>query len=485
MSDTASLPPPQARLKPNSVGLPGAVIMSAAIMGPAVSTFFNPQFSTPFSGPATPFVYFACLIAMLITASGIMEMAAQMPSAGSFYTYVTQGLGPHAGFVTGGLMFLAYALLPPIEVALIGAYLQQTIQQEFGLNIPWGLISLLPWGFMTFLALEGIQASLRTAMLLFLIEVAVVLTMAVIVVAMGGAHGLSLHPLSPASSPHGTQGLVIGAVFAALSFVGFEGATTLGEEVRRPRRNVPLAIALSTLVVGAIYTFCIWAEVIGLGDDKVNALTGASTPWNDLAHMYAPWMTPLIILASVSSMFAVSVNSNSGIVRILYTMGREGLLPRPLAHINPKHNTPSNAVLFQSAFTFAVVLVVGALSGGLANPDGGSNVYGYLGFLLTLAILVVYVLANIAAIAYFMRQRSGRRIRHLVLPAVGGLLMVGLFAGQIVENSDAPYTWMPWITLAWFGLFTAGAIWLAITRPETLRKAGAVLGADEPVKLGG
>ncbi len=98
-------------------------------------------------------------------------------------------------------------------------------------------------------------------------------------------------------------------------------------------------------------------------------------------------------------------------------------------------------------------------------------------FLLTLAILVVYVLANIAAIAYFMRQRSGRRIRHLVLPALGGLLMVGLFAGQIVENSDAPYTWMPWITLAWFGLFTPGAIWLAITRPETLCKAGAVLGA--------
>ena len=485
MSDTASLPPQQARLKSNSVGLPGAVIMSAAIMGPAVSTFFNPQFSTPFSGPATPFVYFACLIAMLITASGIMEMAAQTPSAGSFYTYVAQGLGPHAGFITGGLMFLAYALLPPIEVALIGAYLQQTIQQEFGLNIPWGLISLLPWGFMTFLALEGIQASLRTAMILFLIEVGVVLTMAVIVVAMGGAHGLSLHPLAPSSSPHGTQGLVIGAVFAALSFVGFEGATTLGEEVRQPRRNVPLAIALSTITVGAIYTFCIWAEVIGLGDDKVNALTGASTPWNDLAHMYAPWMTPLIILASVSSMFAVSVNSNSGIVRILYTMGREGLLPRPLAHINPKHNTPSNAVLFQSAFTFAIVLVVGALSGGLANPDGGSNVYGYLGFLLTLAILVVYVFANVAAIAYFMRQGSRRLIRHLVLPVMGGLMMIGLFAGQIVENSGAPYTWMPWITLAWFGLFAAGAAWLAITRPETLRKAGAVLGSDEPVKLGG
>ena len=485
MADTETGAPLQARLKSNSVGLAGAVIMSAAIMGPAVSTFFNPQFSTPFSGPATPFVYFACLIAMLITASGIMEMAAETPSAGSFYTYVAQGLGPHAGFVTGGLMFLAYALLPPIEVALMGAYLQQTIQQEFGINIPWCLISIIPWGFMTFLALEGVQSSLRTAMVLFVIEVAVVLTMAIIVVAMGGAHGLTVQPLSPAASPHGVQGLIIGAVFAALSFVGFEGATTLGEEVRNPRRNVPLAIALSTIAVGVLYTFCIWAEVVGLGVDKVAALTGASTPWNDLAHMYAPWLTPFIILASVSSMFAVSVNSNTGIVRILYTMGREGLLPRALAYINPKHNTPSNAVLFQSGFTFLSVLIVGALSGGLGNPTGGSNVYGYLGFLLTLAILVVYVFANIAAIAYFMKRRSGRVVRHILLPALGCVLMIGLFAGQIVENTGAPYTWMPWITLAWFAVLVLGAIWLAVTRPETLRKAGAVLGSEESVKLGG
>jgi amino acid transporter len=210
MSDKNMNPPVQATLKSNSVGLAGAVIMSAAIMGPAVSTFFNPQFSTPFSGPATPFVYFACLIAILITASGIMEMASVSPSAGSFYTYVTQGMGPHAGFITGGLMFLAYALLPPIEIALIGSYLQETIQQEFG-----------------------------------------------------------------------------------------------------------------------------------------------------------------------------------------------------------------------------------------------------------------------------------KPIRHMLLPALGVVLMVGLFAGQIAENTDAPYTWMPWIILAWFVILGLGALWLALTRPDTLRKAGAVLGSDETVKLGG
>src|ERR1700733_11209846 len=97
-------------LRKNAVGLGGAVIMSAAIMGPAVSTFFNPQFSTPFSGAATPFVYIVCLLVMLVTASGVMEMAAVAPSAGSFYTYVSLGLGPTMGFVAGGLMFVAYAL---------------------------------------------------------------------------------------------------------------------------------------------------------------------------------------------------------------------------------------------------------------------------------------------------------------------------------------------------------------------------------------
>src|SRR5262249_14965224 len=83
-------------LRRNAIGLPGAVIMSAAIMGPAVSTFFNPQFSTPFSGFATPLVYLVTLVAMLITATGVMEMARALPSAGAFYTYVTRGFGAKA-----------------------------------------------------------------------------------------------------------------------------------------------------------------------------------------------------------------------------------------------------------------------------------------------------------------------------------------------------------------------------------------------------
>jgi amino acid transporter len=474
-TNSASAP----RLRRNAVGLTGAVIMGAAIMGPAVSTFFNPQFSTPFSGESTPFVYLVCLIVILIAASGIVEMAREFPSAGAFYTYVTRGIGPRAGFVTGGLMFVAYALLPAAEVGLIGSYLQSTFRAEFSANIPWWLIGLAPAGLMVFLNFEGIRSSLRTALVLFGIEVCIVLLMAFIIVGHGGKDGLSLRPLHPGASPHGFHGLTTGFVFAALSFVGFEAATTLGDEVREPRRVVPRAILLTVVAVGVLYVFCVWAEVIGLGAAATNALDGASTPWNDLAARYAGWMKWPVIVASVSSMFAVMINSSNGIVRILNTMGREGLLPRTFAFIHPRHLTPSNAVFATGAFAVALALAVGTVSGGLGDPLGGANVYGYLGFLLTLGILPVYVLTNVAAARYFASSGHFRLVRHGILPLGGAALMVALLVGQIVEQTVAPYTWFPWVIVAWVAPMAAGALWLARARPRELALAGSVLATGE------
>ncbi|MER6434387.1 APC family permease [Streptomyces sp900105245] len=466
-------------LRRNALGLGGAVVMSAAIMGPAVSTFFNPQFSMPFSGAATPLVYVLCLVAILITASGIMEMAAKLPSAGAFYTYVTQGIGPKSGFVTGGLTFVAYALLPPAEIGLVGSYLQNTLRDEVGIALPWWLIGLAPAGLMIFLALEGVQSSLRTALVLFTVEVIVVVTLAIIIVMHGGRDGLSVQPLTPGASPHGVNGLVTGFIFAALSFVGFEAATTLSEEVRKPTRNVPKAIGFSVLFVGALYVFCVWAEVIGLGAGNANRIDGSSTPWNDLATSYAPWAKLLVVFAATSSMFAVMVNSNTGVVRILHVMGREGMLPRLFAYVDPKRKTPTYTVLAQGLFSVVIALLVGAFSGGLTNPTGGSNVYGYLGFLLTLGILPVYVLTNIATIRFFVKRGSFHLVRHGVLPILAILLMVGLLVGQIQQQTTAPYTWFPWLIAGWVAVVTAGAIWLSKHRPNKLAVAGAVMATGE------
>ena len=466
-------------LRRDAVGPVGAVVMSAAIMGPAVSTFFNPQFSTPFSGAATPFVYFVCVIAMLLAASGIIEMARELPSAGAFYTYVTRGLGPRAGFITGGLMFVAYALLAPAEIGLIGSYLQTTLEAELGVHLPWWVIGMVPAAATILLAYRGIATSLRTALMLVGFEVLVITLLSLIVLARGGADGISLHPMSPAASPHGVAGLATGFVFAALSFVGFEAATTLSEEVQQPRRTIPRALLYSVIGVGVLYVFCIWAEVVGLGEPATNALTGASTPWNDLASRYAGWMKWPVVVASVSSMFAVMVNSANGIVRILNTMGRERLLPRALAYVHPVHRTPTHAVLAVGAFSIVVALGLGHVNGGLDDATAGSNVYGYLGFLLTLGILPVYVLTNLAAIAYFKRAGRLHAIRHVVLPLVGAALMVVLLVEQILQQTDAPYTWFPWVIVGWVALLAIAALWLGARRPDALARAGAVLATGD------
>ena len=251
-------------------------------MGPAVSVYFNPQLVAGFAGPAMPLVMAVSLVASLIVANGVSEMARELPSAGAFYTYVSRGIGPRSGFVTGILMFLAYALLVPAELALIGIY-SHDILAGYGVAIPWPVISLLFAALMLVLSWIGIAGSLRTALTLFVAEVGVILVLATVVLVKGGADGLTAAPFQPSSSPDGLSGLALGMVFGLLSFVGFESAATLGEEVREPRKNVPRGIFGAVLLVGAIYLFTTYAEMVGFGIDGVDALTGDTAPFTSLA----------------------------------------------------------------------------------------------------------------------------------------------------------------------------------------------------------
>ena len=192
---------------------------------------------------------------------------------------------------------------------------------------------------MVFLAFEGIRSSLRTALVLFTRRGRDRRCCWRSSSSARAAHdGLTLHPLTPAASPHGFSGLTTGFVFAALSFVGFEAAATLGDEVREPRRIVPRAILLVACSPSACSTSSASGpRSIGLGaDDDQRARRQRRRRGTTSPRTYASWMKWPVIIASVSSMFAVMINSSNGIVRILNTMGREGLLPRPFAFIDPQ-----------------------------------------------------------------------------------------------------------------------------------------------------
>lgn len=460
-------------LRSNAVGLGGAVIMSAALMGPAVSVYFNPQVSAANAGVATPFVFVLGMVVMLVVANGVMQMAGAFPSAGAFYTYVSRGIGPRSGFVTGALMFAAYALLVPAELALIGIYTHDVLA-DIGVQVPWAVVSLVFLGLLIFLSLEGITGSLRTAMILFSAEVIVIVLLSTIVLVKGGAHGLTAAPLNPAQSPNGLSGIALGMVFAILSFVGFEAATTLGEEVRDARRNVPRGMVLALLFVGAIYLFCTYSEMVGFGTSGVGALVKDAAPFTTLADTYAPWLKLLVGLAGISSIFAVTMNTNNGIVRIIFAMSREGMLPHGLSKVHPTHRTPTTAIWANAAF--ATVLTFGV--GFLAGPF---NTYVYLGSILTLAIIPVYMLTNAACIRHFstVGRASWSVVKHAVLPIAGIVLLLIPIYGQVYPVPAAPLTYFPYLVLVYIVAAAVWAVRLGRRRPEVLRRAGAVLATGD------
>ena len=462
-------------LKRGALGLSGAVIMSAALMGPAVSVYFNPQLVAAQAGAATPFVFALSMVASLIVANGIMQMARELPSAGAFYTYVARGIGARSAFVTGGLMFVAYALLVPAELALIGSYTHDLLAQH-GVQVPWVIISLVAGALMTVLAVRGIGGSIRVALIMFSCEVVVILVLSVIILAKGGAHGISAAPFNPGKSPKGLSGIALGMVYGVLSFVGFEAAATLGEETRNPKRNVPRGLVYSLLLVGVIYVFCTFAETIGYGTDAtgMGKLAADAAPFTTLGQTYAPWMNLLISLAGISSIFAVTVNSNNGIVRILFAMGREGMLPRRFGTVHPRLGTPAFAVLAQSGFALVVTVVVGFWVGPF-------NAYAYLGAVLTFGIIPVYWLTNIACMRFFRKHRPDQFnvLRHVVLPVLGILLMVIPIYGSVWPVPAAPYNWFPYAVLAYAIVMALIATVLGRRRPEFLARAGGVLAGIE------
>ena len=463
-------------LRRNAVGLLAAIMLSATIMGPAVSTYFNTQFTAVQAGAALPFVYLVSLIAALIVANGVAEMARKLPAAGAFYTYVVRGIGPKAGFITGTLMFLGYSLLEPAELALIGSWIHDVLAR-FGFDVSWLIIAAIFWVTTFVLSIRGIRISMEAALLLFGIEVAVILVLCFFVLGKGGAEGINLRPFNPGESPNGISGIALGMVFGILSFVGFEGAATLGEEVQNPRVNVPRAIFGATLLVGVIYLFATWVETLGFGVSTISTLQNDSAPFDTLAQTYGPdWLRILVDIAGASSMFGVMISAHNGISRIIYAMGRERLLPAVLGTINHRYSTPQMAIIVQSVGSAIIAVVLGSIAGPFQT-------YGYLGALLTLGIIPVYMLVNVAVIRYFRREYPGEFnvFKHLALPIAGILLMAIPLYGSLWPIPAFPYNVFPYLVIAYIVISFLAAVWLERNRPTDLREAGKILGAEYDV----
>ncbi len=466
--------PAQPALRRGALGLQHAIVISVAAISPAASVFFNTIPQAQVAGAAIPFCCAVAFVVALLVGNQYSEFSRELPSSGSAYTFVSEGLGPKWGFLTGWIGLIALAIAVPYAFVFMSANLQTLMQRWFGFVAPWSLYYVGAIGVVFALCYIGIRGSLRVDMTLLIFEVGVCLALAVIVLTTVGGHGgLSVAPFNPASVPPGGS-LIIGVLIGVLNFIGFETAAALGEETRAPHRNIPRAVYGSLVIVGIFYVLMTYVATVGYGIPRMaTTYPNETAPFDTIARAFGGGpLVAMIDIAGVLSFFGATLAVVNGGARILYTLARDGVFPRPLGWTHPTRGTPGGAI----ALLCGLGLVIGLALNVVMTPI---IAFGFLATLDALFVLLIYVLVSIACIRFFWTKRREQFsvVRHAVIPALGTLVTGGIAALALVSGGAGPLQFVPVVVGAWLllGIALLAFMWRKLTAAAPTESPGALV----------
>jgi amino acid transporter len=335
---------------------------------------FNVLLAVRAAGKAAPLAFAIGTVALGIVALSFVSSSRRFAHAGSAYAYIGQAFGWRWGFVAGWTLLLTYLTYAAGGAALIGNFLQAAAQ-NLGVqhNSLWFTVSLGGLLLASFCAYRDvILAGLLMLVLEAISVLAIIFLCVAVLTRVARTAGLSAAPFVPAPEFRDWSGIGYAMVFCVLSFAGFEGAATLGEETRDPRRNIPIAILGTCALAGVFYVFVTYSQVVGFGIAATRDLAKAEAPLNDLAVRYISrdFATAIDVAAAISA-FSCVLGSLSAAARLLFALGRAGLGPR-IGEVHPVHGTPGAAVIF-SGLACAGCLAL------WAPFTGPANFGGYLG----------------------------------------------------------------------------------------------------------
>jgi putrescine importer len=353
------------------------------------------------------------MVAMVFTAMSYGRMARVYPSAGSAYTYVGRELHPSLGYVTGWSMTMDY-ILNPLICTIWCAKAMADLLSGTRFQIPYpGLIwPVFFAGLFTVLNLRGVQTSARINKTLFAIMGAVIL--AFFWYTIRHILHLAQYPeayfLRPFYNP---ETFTVNRVFhgtsvAVLTYIGFDGISTLSEEVENPKRNIFLATVLVCLVTGLLAA----AEVYGAQLLSPQYYFPDSEVENAFSHVAAiaggPLMSKAISLTLLIATIGSGMGAQLGAARLLYGMGRSDAIPRKFfGAIHPRTRIPANNVIF-----VGVIALMGAF---LISYDNGAQ-------LLNFGALIAFMGVNLAALTHYYIRGNDRTVWHLIPPILGFLI---------------------------------------------------------------
>jgi amino acid transporter len=355
-----------------------------------------------------PLAYLLGLVGMFFTAMSYAAMSRAFPLAGSVYTYAHRGLNEFAGFLAGWLILLDYIFVPALLYVFSVVAMRELLPAVPGWLWLVGFVALN-----ALVNLLGVRLAARVNWCLLILELA---TLALFVtlglVALAGGQGAGRLTLTPIYNPAVfSVATVAGATsIAVLSFLGFDGISTLAEENRGAAGSVGRATILALLLVGALFILQTW-----IATDLAQGMH-FSSPANAFYEISeragGVWLRVVTVAAVVvSSGIANSMAAQAAVSRILFAMARDGKLPSVLAKIHPRYKTPYVSIVLVALIS----LMVGWLF--FERLDDLTRIVNF-------GALTAFLLLHISVVNhYLLRQRSGNWIRHLVFPAAGFLVI--------------------------------------------------------------
>jgi len=372
------------------------------------------------SSGMVPLVYLIGLVAMIFTALAYAQMAKSIPLAGSVFSYVGRGINPTFGFFAGWAILLDYLLVP----TLLYVFAAESMIGIFpgSARWIWALIFVAINTVVNLLGITSLKLLNRIFLAIEVVFVVIFVIIAVIALNNGTIPGAEFTTASVWDSSKVTGPLIASALsIAVLSFLGFDGISTLAEESTGGRNSAGKAMIIALFIVAFFFVLQTWLASALAGGRASFSDSEAGNAFFTLvqAASNSGWATAFFVVNVLAIGIANAMAAQAATSRLLYSMSRDRQLPKFLSTINSRQ-VPQAAILTVSVLSAILVLFfVGQIN--------------LIASLVNFGALFGFMLLHVSVIVHYLgRKKSKNYLLHLVVPVVGFLII-----GYVLLNADA------------------------------------------------
>ncbi|MEH7744545.1 APC family permease [Neobacillus drentensis] len=412
-----------------SLSLGHVILFGLSFMAP-ITVFTTYGIAIGSTHGMIPTAYIISLGVMLLTAYSYGKMVKEFPTTGSAYTYVQKGINPSIGFLVGWVILLDYLLSPMISALLFGIFVNAYLPM---IPIPVCIISFIV--VITVINILGIKLATNISAILLAFQILFIIIFCILSVkglinGKGTGDLLSITPFFDANVQFSSILSIVPLL--CFSFLGFDAVTTLAEETKDPKRTLPRAIYLITLIGGILFVATsyfaqsIYPDVSSFKDPESAAV-------DILLYAGGNFLNAFFLSVTITASIASAVASGGSGSRVLYAMGRENILPnRIFGYLSPKYRTP--------VFNIIIIAFI-ALSALFLDLNTAAAFINY-------GALLAFTFVNLSVIVHFVGRKKQRKLKDIL-----SYFVIPLFGASI--------TALFWLKLDIHSM-VLGSLWLLI-----------------------